>query len=126
MAGVAVAWASVVLTPLWDNDWTTLLLVVFFVGIATLSPLARRRAAWRRTIASRGLAAATVLGTVIAADAVRSIAGAPPGVTEATVFGYAVAVALAGILLTSGAMFAAPASLAERAVALERHGPDAA
>ena len=122
VAGVAVAWASVLLTPIWDNDWTALLLVGYFVVTATLI---RSRATGRRsrTIASRGLAAVTVLGTVIAADAVRSIAGAPQGsLLEATVFGYALAVAVTGILLTSGAMLAAPASLAERAVALEGTG----
>ena len=122
VAGVAVAWASVLLTPIWDNDWTALLLVGYFVVTATLI---RSRATGRRsrTIASRGLAAVTVLGTVIAADAVRSIAGAPQGgLLEATVFGYALAVAATGILLASGAMLAAPASLAERAVALEGTG----
>ncbi len=121
VAAVVVAWASVLVTPVWDNDWTALLLVGYFVVTATVI---RAHAVGRRsrTIASRGLAAVTVLGAVIAADALGSIAGAPQGFTEATVLGYALAVGAAGILLASGAMLAAPASLAERAVALEGTG----
>ena len=52
----------------------------------------------------------------------RSLSGATQGATDVTVLGYAAAVALTGVLLFKAAMLDAPASLTERAVALERGG----
>ncbi len=119
--GVTLAWAAAVVWPLWDSDWTALVLVAVFVAIAAAG---RARGAGRRgrAIAGRGLAAAAVLAVAIGADAIRSIAGATQGVTDATVLAYAAAVALAGVMLFTAAMLSAPAALAERAVELERGG----
>jgi signal transduction histidine kinase len=121
-AGVTLAWSAAVVWPLWDNNGTALVLAVVFVGIAAA---ARRsaRGSRSRAIAGRGLAAASILCAAIAADALRSLAGATQGgATDVTVLTYAVAVALTGVLLFKTAMLDAPASLTERAVALERGG----
>ncbi len=120
-SGVALAWTAAVVWPLWDDDGTALVLAVVFVAIAAA---ARSSAPGRRSraIAGRGLAAASILCAAIAADALRSLAGAAQGVTDVTVLGYSAAVALTGVVLFKAAMLDAPASLAERAVALERGG----
>ena len=75
-----------------------------------------------RSVAGRSLAAAAVLCSVIAADALGSLAGAPQSFVDATVGAYAAAVVIAAILLFGAALLDAPSSLAERAVALERRG----
>jgi signal transduction histidine kinase len=119
--GVALAWTAAVVWPLWDDDGSALVLSAVFVGIAAA---ARRSAPASRSrlIAGHGLAAISILCAAIADDAVRSLSGAAQDVTDVTVLGYAAAVALSGVLLFKAAMLDAPASLAERVVALERGG----
>ena len=80
-AGVALAWVAAVVWPLWNDDGTALLLAAVFVVIAAAG---REQAAGGRgrAIAGRGLAAAAILCAVIAADAIRSLAGAAQGVDE--------------------------------------------
>jgi signal transduction histidine kinase len=120
-SGVALAWTAAVIWPLWQDDVTALLLAVVFVAIAAAawSSSSGRR---KRAIAGRGLAATSILCAAIAVDALRSLAAAPQSVTDLTVLGYSTAVILTGVLLFKAAMLDAPASLAERAVALERSG----
>jgi signal transduction histidine kinase len=120
-SGVVLAWAAAVAWPLWDRDGTALILAVIFVGIAVTI---RARAAGRRdrAVAGRGLAAAAILCGAIGVDALLSIAGVSQAVTDAAVLGYAAAVAAAGVMLFTAALLAGPASLAERAVALEAGG----
>src|SRR6187455_3479879 len=118
---VALAWTAALVWPLWDDDATALVLVAILVGFAVV---ARRRAVGGRdrALAVRGLAAAALLGAAIGADAIRSIAGAPQGVADATVLFYAAATVLAGIVLFTASFVDAPSSLAERAAALEHRG----
>ena len=119
--GVALAWTGAVLWPLWNGDGGALVLCAVLTAIAVAGY--RRAPGWRsRAIAGRGLTAVALLAAAIGADAARSVAGAPQGVTDLTVLGYQVAVAVAGAVLFSAALFDAPATLAERAVALERGG----
>jgi signal transduction histidine kinase len=121
LAGVGLAWVAAIVWPLWDTDVTALILVTVLLAIAV--NLRWTAAGWReRATASLGLAGVALLSAAIAADAVRSIVGVSQGVTDGTVLGYATAVAAAGILLFAGVLLHAPASLAERAVALERGG----
>ncbi len=119
--GIALAWVAALVWPLWENDVTALALAAAFVAIAAVGR-ARSTGRLSRAIAGRGLAAAAVLGVAIGADAVRSLAGAPHGVTDVTVTLYAAAVALAGVFSFTAAMLEAPATLAEQAVALGRGG----
>ena len=119
--GVTLAWTAAIVWPLWDSDVGALVLAAVLVAIAC-AEWARAAGRRRRAIAGRGLGAVAILAAAIAADAVRSIAGTSQGATDATVLGYSVAVVLAGILLFAAAQLAAPAALAEQAVALERGG----
>jgi signal transduction histidine kinase len=117
--GVALAWGAAIAWPLWNGDGSALLLSAAFVAIALVGLRGAR--GWRsRAIAGRGVAAVGLLAAAICADALRSLAGAPQGVTDLTVLGYELAVVLAGGALLGAALIDAPASLAERAVALER------
>ena len=120
-AAVAVASAAAVAWPLWDDDVTALLLAAGFVAVAAAGFL---RATGRRgrALAGRGLAAVAVLAVAIAADALRGLADASQDVTDVTLLGYDCTVVLAGAALFSAARLAAPSSLANRAVALERGG----
>ena len=116
--GVALAWAAAVFWPLWNGDVSALLLCVAFVAVALRT--FRRARGWRsRAIASRGLLAVALVSAAIGADALRSLAGAPQDVTDVTVLAYQLAVVLAAVVLFGAALLGAPASLAERAVALE-------
>src|SRR5439155_23294637 len=117
--GIALAWAAAVVWPFWDDDYSALALGAVFAGIA-IAAYARASGRRARAVAGRGLAAAAVLTVPIATHAVAGIAGAAGAVTDATVVGYAAAVALAGAMLFGATLIDAPASLAERAVALER------
>ena len=119
--GIALAWLAAVAWPLWDDNVAALALCAVFVGIAA-AELARASGRRGRALARLGLTAVAVLAAAIAADAVRSLAGASQAVTDGTVLGYDAAAALAGVLLFAAALQAAPASLADRAVALERGG----
>jgi signal transduction histidine kinase len=117
--GVALAWTGAILWPLWNGDGGALVLCAALTAVAVVGY--RTAPGWRsRAIAGRGLAAVALLAAAIGADAARSIAGSPQGVTDLTVLGYQVAVAVAGAVLFGAALFDAPAALAERAVALER------
>ena len=117
----AVACAATVAWPLWDDDASALALAAAFVGAAAVY-YRRARGRRRRALAGRTLAAVVVLCLAVAAGSVGSLAGAPQAVTDATVLAYAVAVALAGILLFSAATAAAPTAFVDQAVALERGG----
>jgi signal transduction histidine kinase len=120
-AGVAVAWTTAVVWPLWDSDVVALVLAAVLVVVGTVE-WAQAEGRRGRSIAARGLVAVAILVAAIAADAVRSSAGGPQDVADATVLGYSLAVALAGFVLFTAVQLAAPAALAERAVALERGG----
>ena len=118
--GVTLAWTAAVLWPLWENDVTALVLAGAFVGVAFFE---RRRAPGRRSraVVERGLLAVTILATAISVDAIRSLAGAG-ALGDATVLGYAAAVAAVGVVLFRAALLDAPAALAEQAVGLEHAG----
>jgi signal transduction histidine kinase len=120
-AGVGLAWTAAVAWPLWDDGATALLLGLTFVAIAAFG-WTRARGRSGRLVAGRGLLAAMVLTAAIAADAIRSSAGAPQDVADATILAYDVAVVLAGVALFSAARLAGPTALAERAIALETGG----
>ncbi len=121
VGSTALAWTAALVWPLWDADATALVLAVAFVVIAAAArTMARGRR--RRILATRGFLAVALLAAAIAADAVRSIAGVHGGATDVTVVAYAAAVALAGVVLLTGALVDAPTALAERAVALEHAG----
>jgi signal transduction histidine kinase len=118
---VALACTAAVAWPLWDDDASALLLAAAFAGAAAVY-YRRTRGRRRRALAGRALAAVGVLSLAVAAGSVRSLAGAPQGVTDATVLAYAAAVALTGVLLFSAASGAAPTAFVDQAVALERGG----
>jgi signal transduction histidine kinase len=120
-AGVVLAWFAAIVWPVWDVDAMALVAAAALLAVAI--DLRTNAFGWReRATASIGLACVGVLVSAIVADAVRSIAGASQDATDATVLAYAVAVTVAGIGLFAGVLLDAPASLAERAVALERGG----
>jgi signal transduction histidine kinase len=121
LVGIALAWLAAVVWPVWDYDVAALVAVAALLVIAV--DTRRSASGWReRATASIGLACVGLLCSAIAADAVRSIIGADQDVADATVIAYAVAVAVTGVGLLMGVLLDAPASLAERAVALERGG----
>jgi signal transduction histidine kinase len=117
----ALACAAAVAWPLWDDDASAIVLAAAFSGTAAVY-YRRARGRRRRALAGRTLAAVAVLCLAVAAGSVRSLAGAPQAVTDATVLAYAVAAALTGILLFSAATSAAPTAFVDQAVALERGG----
>jgi signal transduction histidine kinase len=119
--GAGLAWLAAVAWPVWDDDVVALVLVAVFVAIA-VSGYRHAPGQRGRVISGRGLAAAAVLGAAIGADAVRSLAGAAQTVADVTVTAYDGAVVLAAVILFTAVLLDAPATLAERAVALERRG----
>ena len=89
--------------PLWNGDGSAALSAPCY---ARRRRRFRRAPGWRsRAIAGRGLAAVALLAAAIGADAARSLAGSPQGVTDLTVLGYQVAAAAAGAVLFSAALF---------------------
>jgi signal transduction histidine kinase len=119
--GAVLAWIAAIVWWLWDKDGTALALVGTFVAVASISR-ARSRGRRGRAASSHGLVAVVVLGVAIAADAIRSLAGGSQSVVDATVLGYALAVAVCGIVLFRAALLDEPVLLAERAIAFQRSG----
>ena len=118
---IAFAWAASIFWPLWDVDVSALAIAVALAAVAAAGYV-RLPTRSRRAVAVRGSAAAAVLAAAIAADAIRSLVGASGAATDATVLAYAAAVVVAGALVCSAALLDAPATLAERMVALGRGG----
>jgi signal transduction histidine kinase len=120
-AGALLALATAVVWPLWNDDASAIALAVALLVLATIVRI--RAAGWReRAAATRGVVCVALIAAAVVADSARSLAGAGQEVADATVLAYAVAIAAAGLVLFTGVLLDAPATLAERVVSLERGG----